>query len=70
MTPVLPAPVVQAPPFNTRRSQYDELFYRQEVLGEYLNIFAGACYHAFDDSTAETLHSAISCPQTSVPAPW
>jgi hypothetical protein len=31
------------------KAQYDEQFYRQEVLGEYLNIFAGACYHAFDE---------------------
>ena len=31
------------------KAQYDEQSYRQEVLGESLNIFAGACYHAFDE---------------------
>jgi hypothetical protein len=35
--------------YENLKAQYDELFYRQEVLGEYLNIFAGACYHAFDE---------------------
>jgi hypothetical protein len=35
--------------YTSLKAQYDELFYRQEVLGEYLNIFAGACYHAFDE---------------------
>jgi hypothetical protein len=34
--------------YENLKAQYDERFYRQEVLGEYLNIFAGACYHAFD----------------------
>jgi hypothetical protein len=31
--------------YERLKAQYDEQFYRQEVLGEYLNIFAGACYH-------------------------
>jgi hypothetical protein len=35
--------------YQNLKAQYDELFYRQEVLGEYLNIYAGACYHAFDE---------------------
>jgi hypothetical protein len=35
--------------YESLKAQYDDLFYRQEVLGEYLNIFAGACYHAFDE---------------------
>jgi hypothetical protein len=35
--------------YESLKAQYDELFYRQEVLGEYLNLFAGACYHAFDE---------------------
>ena len=35
--------------YERLKAQYDEQFYRQEVLGEYLNIFAGACYHAFDE---------------------
>jgi phage terminase large subunit len=35
--------------YESLKAQYDEQFYRQEVLGEYLNIYAGACYHAFDE---------------------
>jgi hypothetical protein len=35
--------------YESLKAQYDELFYRQEALGEYLNIFAGACYHAFNE---------------------
>jgi hypothetical protein len=35
------------------KAQYDELFYRQEVLGEYLNIFAGACYHGYNEQRNE-----------------
>lgn len=37
------------PDFYSRLADsYDERFYRQEVLGEYLNIFAGRAYYAFD----------------------
>jgi hypothetical protein len=37
------------PDFYERlRSSYDELFYRQEVLGEYLNLAGDRVYHAFD----------------------
>ncbi len=37
------------PDFYERlRRSYDEKFYRQEVLGEYLNIEEGRVYHAFD----------------------
>lgn len=52
---------VQAKPFENRavldvtpdyyenlKLQYDEKFYRQEVLGEYLDMFGGAVYHAFN----------------------
>lgn len=39
----------QTPDFYDRlKSSYDEAFYRQEVLGEYLNLDAGQVYHAFD----------------------
>lgn len=54
---------IQARPFENRailnvtpdfyenlKLQYDERFYRQEVLGEYLDMFAGAVYHSFDST--------------------
>ncbi|MGA2594950.1 MAG: terminase family protein [Bryobacteraceae bacterium] len=34
--------------YDNLKAQYDDRFFRQEVLGQYLNIYAGACYHAFD----------------------
>jgi phage terminase large subunit len=34
---------------NLKRS-YDEKFYRQEVLGEYVDMFSGAVYHSFSDA--------------------
>jgi hypothetical protein len=52
---------IQASPFENRfllehvpdfyerlRGSYDETFFRQEVLGDYLNVGAGLVYHAFD----------------------
>jgi phage terminase large subunit len=52
---------IQAKPFENRfllagtpdfyerlRGSYDENFYRQEVLGDYLNVKGGLVYHAFD----------------------
>ena len=37
------------PDFYERlRQSYDERFYQQEVLGAYLNVNAGRCYHAFE----------------------
>ncbi len=40
------------PDFYERlRGSYDDRFYQQEVLGAYLNVTAGRCYHAFDRST-------------------
>jgi PBSX family phage terminase large subunit len=52
---------VQAEPFENKfllagtpdfyerlKSSYDENFYRQEVLGSYLNVGSGLVYHAFD----------------------
>jgi hypothetical protein len=39
----------QVPDFYERlRDSYDENFYRQEVLGDYLNVRGGLVYHAFD----------------------
>ena len=39
----------RVPDFYERlRSSYDERFFRQEVLGEYLNLSAGRVYYAFD----------------------
>src|SRR5580693_3045606 len=39
----------QVPDFYQRlRGSYDESFYRQEVLGDYLNVRGGLVYHAFD----------------------
>lgn len=38
----------KVPDFYERlKKSYDELFYRQEVLGEYLNVTAGRAYHGF-----------------------
>ncbi|MFN0167690.1 MAG: hypothetical protein ACKV22_14785 [Bryobacteraceae bacterium] len=39
----------QIPDFYKRlEGSYDPLFYRQEVLGEYLNVTGGLVYHAFE----------------------
>ncbi len=39
----------QVPDFYERlRGSYNENFYRQEVLGDYLNVRGGLVYHAFD----------------------
>jgi hypothetical protein len=41
--------LAQVPDFYERlRGSYDENFYRQEVLGDYLNVRGGLVYHAFD----------------------
>jgi len=34
--------------YERLKHSYDERFYRQEALGEYLNIFSGRTYYAFD----------------------
>jgi phage terminase large subunit len=40
--------LAQVPDFYERlRGSYDESFYRQEVLGDYLNVEGGLVYHAF-----------------------
>lgn len=37
--------------YDRLKSSYDEKFYAQEVLGQYLNILADRVYHAFDPTT-------------------
>jgi phage terminase large subunit len=39
--------------YNRLKDSYSELFYRQEVLGEYLDIFGGNAYFAFSDENIE-----------------
>jgi hypothetical protein len=34
--------------YEDMKKSYDELFYRQECLGEYLNVFSGRVYHSYD----------------------
>jgi hypothetical protein len=34
--------------YSRLETSYDERFYRQEALGEYLNVFGGQAYYAFD----------------------
>jgi hypothetical protein len=34
--------------YGRLKSSYNERFYRQEALGEYLNVFSGQAYYAFD----------------------
>ena len=34
--------------YGRLQASYDERFYRQEALGEYLNVFSGQAYYAFD----------------------
>lgn len=59
-TPVAGYEAVQAQPFENRylleqvpdfyerlRGSYDEQFFRQEVMGDYLNVNGGRVYHAF-----------------------
>lgn len=39
--------------YDRLKDSYAELFYRQEVLGEYLDIFGGNAYYAFSDQNVE-----------------
>ena len=39
--------------YERLKTSYDDLFYRQEVLGEYLNVNAGRVYHAFSEQANE-----------------
>jgi hypothetical protein len=36
--------------YNQLKSSYDDLLYRQEALGQYLNAFAGRVYHAYSEA--------------------
>jgi len=48
-----PGENIALPPefYESLRQSYDERFYKQEALGEYLNVFAGQAYYAFDRTT-------------------
>lgn len=39
--------------YEQLKDSYNELFYRQEALGEYLDIFGGQAFHAFSDANVE-----------------
>jgi phage terminase large subunit len=39
--------------YDRLKDSYAELFYRQEVLGEYLDIFGGNTYYAFSENNVE-----------------
>ena len=39
--------------YDRLKDSYAELFYRQEVLGEYLDVFGGNAYYAFSDENIE-----------------
>ena len=39
--------------YEQLKISYDDLFYRQEVLGEYLNINTGRVYHAWSDANED-----------------
>jgi PBSX family phage terminase large subunit len=39
--------------YDRLKDSYAELFYRQEVLGQYLDIFGGNAYYAFTDENVE-----------------
>jgi hypothetical protein len=57
----------QVPDFYDRlKSSYDDRFFKQEVLGEYLNMAAGRVYYAFDRAK----HLARKEPDRSRPILW
>ncbi len=57
----------QIPDFYQRLAgSYDPLFYRQEVLGEYVNVAGGLVYHAFERET----HVADVEIEPSLPLLW
>jgi hypothetical protein len=71
--------VVMAKPFENRaildaapsyyeqlKHSYDDKFYRQEVLGEYLDMYGGAVYRSFDGQ----LHVARGTYNPSLPLIW
>lgn len=57
----------QVPDFYERlRGSYDERFYRQEVLGEYLNVCQDRVYHAFERG----VHVKAQGPAADLPLLW
>ncbi|MBI3679017.1 MAG: hypothetical protein HY235_01195 [Acidobacteria bacterium] len=59
--------LAQVPDFYDRlKTSYDELFYRQEALGEYLNVRAGRVYHTFDRS----IHVREAAVDRNLPLLW
>lgn len=43
--------LAKSPDYYERlESSYDELFFRQEALGEYLNVYSGRVYHAYSEA--------------------
>ena len=49
--------------YDTLARTYDPQFAKQEIEGEYLNIFAGRCYYAFDRAThLRTVNYDPLCP--------
>ena len=36
--------------YDQLKVSYDDLFYQQEALGEYLNVYAGRVYHAYSEA--------------------
>src|SRR3954469_10208387 len=36
--------------YDQLKISYDDLFYQQEALGEYLNVYAGRVYHAYSEA--------------------
>lgn len=39
--------------YKNLESSYDDLFFRQEVMGEYLNVHSGRTYHAFTEDNVK-----------------
>ncbi len=59
--------LAQVPDFYERlRGSYDERFFRQEVLGEYLNVRQERVYHAFD----RTVHTRDTALAKDLPLLW
>jgi hypothetical protein len=63
--------------YEALKSSYDEKFYRQEVLGEYLNIFSGRAYYAYseDRNLASVMYNPLlpirlSCDFNVNPMAW
>jgi phage terminase large subunit len=57
-TPFENVVVTRAAPdyYSNLEHSYDEKFYRQEVLGEYLDMYSGSVYHAFSSENVRKCH--------------